>query len=203
MNKQLSDYSEPIKNFLHELPSAILLVGEDFTIVEMNPAAKEMFPSAPENAIEKLCGENLCCYHALKSQHGCGSTESCKDCVIRNSVMESAGGTSVHKAPYSKRIILDDKETKIDLLVTTFPFIFNNESVVVLVLDDVTELTTLKKWLPICANCKDIRDDKGSWHQIESYLREHTEAEFSHSICPDCAKELYPDIYQSITHSKT
>jgi PAS domain S-box-containing protein len=45
--------------------------------------------------------------------------------------------------------------------------------------------------LPICASCKKIRDDKGYWTQIEAYIRDHSEAEFSHSICPDCAEKLY------------
>lgn len=48
--------------------------------------------------------------------------------------------------------------------------------------------------LPICANCKKIRDDNGYWNQIELYIREHSEAEFSHGICPDCAQELYPEL---------
>jgi transcriptional regulator with PAS, ATPase and Fis domain len=52
----------------------------------------------------------------------------------------------------------------------------------------------LSGFLPICASCKKIRDDKGYWNQIESYIRDHSEAEFSHGICPECAKELYPEI---------
>ena len=46
--------------------------------------------------------------------------------------------------------------------------------------------------IPICASCKNIRDDQGYWNQIEIYIREHSEAEFSHGICPDCVKKLYP-----------
>jgi hypothetical protein len=48
--------------------------------------------------------------------------------------------------------------------------------------------------LPVCASCKKIRDDKGNWHQIESFIRDRSEAEFSHSICPECAKKLYPEL---------
>ena len=55
-------------------------------------------------------------------------------------------------------------------------------------------IKTLKGLLPICANCKNIRDDKGYWNQIEAYIRDHSDAEFSHSICPDCAKKLYPEL---------
>lgn len=56
----------------------------------------------------------------------------------------------------------------------------------------LSKVKLLSGFIPICASCKKIRDDKGFWNQIESYIRAHSEAEFSHSICPDCAKELYP-----------
>jgi len=55
---------------------------------------------------------------------------------------------------------------------------------------------TLKGLLPICASCKRIRDDTGYWNQIEAYVREHTDAEFSHALCPDCAVKLYPKYYK-------
>jgi hypothetical protein len=55
------------------------------------------------------------------------------------------------------------------------------------------EIKTLRGILPICAACKKIRDDSGYWNQIEAYLYQHSEAAFSHSICPDCTKKLYPD----------
>jgi len=53
---------------------------------------------------------------------------------------------------------------------------------------------TLSGLLPICASCKKIRDDGGYWTQVERYLTEHTQAQFSHGLCPDCFAELYPDI---------
>jgi signal transduction histidine kinase len=57
----------------------------------------------------------------------------------------------------------------------------------------LSEVKLLSGFLPICASCKKIRDDKGYWNQIESYIQQHSEAEFSHSICPGCAKKLYPE----------
>jgi hypothetical protein len=56
------------------------------------------------------------------------------------------------------------------------------------------ELKIMSGLLPICSHCKKIRDDKGYWNQIEVYIDKHSEANFSHSICPDCAKTHYPDI---------
>ena len=65
---------------------------------------------------------------------------------------------------------------------------------------DLTEaLAQVKKlsgFLPICASCKKIRDDQGYWRQVEECIREHSEAEFSHSICPQCARRLYPGLYK-------
>ncbi|GEM_PF-5747758 len=57
----------------------------------------------------------------------------------------------------------------------------------------LAEVETLSGLLPICASCKKIRDDKGYWNQIESFLQEHSKAKFSHGICPDCAASLYGD----------
>ncbi len=56
----------------------------------------------------------------------------------------------------------------------------------------LAEVRTLGGMLPICSHCKKIRDDKGYWNQIEAYLNEHIDAEFTHGICPDCAKEFFP-----------
>jgi len=58
----------------------------------------------------------------------------------------------------------------------------------------LAEVKKLSGLLPICASCNKIRDDKGYWNQIEAYIRDHSEADFSHSICPECAKKLYPDL---------
>lgn len=57
----------------------------------------------------------------------------------------------------------------------------------------LSNIRTLSGLLPICASCKKIRNDKGYWEQIESYVRDHSEVSFSHGICPDCFNTLYPD----------
>jgi len=59
----------------------------------------------------------------------------------------------------------------------------------------LAKVKLLSGLLPICAACKKIRDDQGYWQQIESYIKAHSEAAFSHSICPDCLIKLYPELY--------
>ena len=59
------------------------------------------------------------------------------------------------------------------------------------------QIKTLRGIVPICANCKKIRNDKGYWQQVEVYVRDHTEAEFTHGICPECIQKLYPELYST------
>jgi len=66
-------------------------------------------------------------------------------------------------------------------------------------LDRVKQLSGL---LPICASCKKIRDDKGYWNQIESYISKHSEAQFTHGICPECTRKMYPEYYEQVLDKK-
>jgi DNA-binding NarL/FixJ family response regulator len=59
----------------------------------------------------------------------------------------------------------------------------------------LAQVKQLSGLLPICASCKSIRDDRGYWQQLESYLDEHSELTFTHGICPACARKLYPELY--------
>ena len=60
----------------------------------------------------------------------------------------------------------------------------------------LAEIKTLHGILPICSHCKKIRDDNGAWHQIETYISEHTDSQFSHGMCKECAKKYYPQYYK-------
>jgi energy-coupling factor transporter transmembrane protein EcfT len=85
------------------------------------------------------------------------------------------------------------------ILIVVFSFRMDKaakerENIILELQDALAEVTTLRGIIPICSSCKKVRDDKGYWNQIESYIRDHSEADFTHSICPECAKELYPDL---------
>jgi hypothetical protein len=62
----------------------------------------------------------------------------------------------------------------------------------------LAEVKTLRGLLPICSNCKAVRDDEGLWTQIERYVSRHTDASFTHSLCPDCLRQLYPGLAQKV-----
>ncbi|MBI5557102.1 MAG: response regulator [Deltaproteobacteria bacterium] len=80
-----------------------------------------------------------------------------------------------------------------NLLVRAIRYAIEREKLLASLRQASEQIKTLKGFIPICASCKNVRDDKGFWHQVESYISKHSDAEFSHGICPDCAQKLYPD----------
>ncbi|HMK61886.1 MAG TPA: PAS domain S-box protein [Dissulfurispiraceae bacterium] len=72
------------------------------------------------------------------------------------------------------------------------------EQLIVKLQEALSQVKQLSGLLPICSSCKKIRDDKGYWNQIETYISEHSEALFSHGLCPDCGKKLYPQYFDEI-----
>jgi hypothetical protein len=72
------------------------------------------------------------------------------------------------------------------------------ERLIVELQEALAKIKTLRGFIPICASCKKVRDDEGYWHQVEVYIRDHSEAEFSHGLCPDCLKKLYPEFEQGV-----
>jgi len=69
------------------------------------------------------------------------------------------------------------------------------ESLIVQLQQALDNIRRLSGLLPICSSCKKIRDDKGYWQEVELYVRDHSEADFTHGICPECARKLYPEIF--------
>jgi len=72
---------------------------------------------------------------------------------------------------------------------------FERERLIRELQEALAKVKTLSGLLPVCASCRKIRDKQGAWHSLETYIRTHTEADFSHGICPDCRQKLYPDSF--------
>ena len=62
----------------------------------------------------------------------------------------------------------------------------------------LNDIKTLEGLIPICANCKKIKDDDGYWHSVEEYMTEHSDVKFTHGLCNDCIKKLYPEFAEEI-----
>jgi PAS domain S-box-containing protein len=92
-----------------------------------------------------------------------------------------------------RMVVLTDVTARKAAEDATARTLVENQRLVGELTDALEHVKTLSGLIPNCANCKKIRDDQGFWQRIESYLAEHTDATFTHGICPDCVRKLYPD----------
>lgn len=183
----------PILNALFDaIPSPAFIVDPDVKILGSNDAASSVVPGVPQIAVRRRCGDVFGCVHALASTGGCGTTGACKVCAIRCSVKEACTGTNVTRKKHALELSRKPNVLTLQIWVTTRAFCLDEEKHVFVILEDVTELIELRSIIPICVKCKKIRDSQEYWEQVESYIGRQLDVQFSHSICPECKKKLYP-----------
>jgi len=184
----------------------LCITGKNFEIIQANKAFYNVFGHPTHSVDRKKCFES-------HPSDDCNS-DSCPLIRILNGETEVVSDMIKHD--------LDGQEKT--FIVTSRPFLNAQQEVIGIVesFQDITErklaedakedlitelqnafeeVNILSGLLPICAACKNIRDDKGYWNKIEAYIRNHSKVEFSHGICPDCAQKLYPDLYNGVTEN--
>ncbi len=186
------------KAILDAMPSPVFVVDEDVRIVEFNRAAAPLLEQNPEVALKLRAGEALHCLHSTDSRLGCGRGPFCRTCVIRTSVANSLNGQTVSRRALKMELVRGRSVREHHVLVTTAPFRYADQDYVLMILEDVSELMELRRVIPICANCKRIRNDQEYWEQVEAYFKSRLDLDFSHGICPDCFERLYPDLYSKL-----
>jgi hypothetical protein len=186
---------EYFKAILDAIPSPVFVVDSDVRIIEFNEAAAPLLGQNPSVALHLRGGEALKCLHASDSEEGCGRGPSCGECVIRNSVAHTFGGRKISRRTTRMDLVRNAVTREIYVLVTTSPFVYEDKSYALLILEDISELMDLRKVIPMCASCKRIRDDQEYWDHVENYFKKQLDIDFSHGICPECVKKLYPDLY--------
>ncbi|MCA1788226.1 MAG: response regulator [Desulfobacteraceae bacterium] len=101
-----------------------------------------------------------------------------------------AGADGYISRPVSNRELI----ARIDAMVRILTAERERDQVIEELQQALAKIRKLSKLLPVCMHCKKIRDDKGYWSELEAYIRENTDTEFSHSICRECAQKYYPDM---------
>ena len=186
------------KAILNAIPSPVFVVDSDVRIIEFNEAAAPLLVQNPGVALRLRGGEAMHCLHSSDVPEGCGRAPFCSDCVIRNSVSQSFSGRKISRRATKMELVRGPSIREIYVLVTTSPFNYADQTHALLILEDVSELMDLRSVIPICANCKRIRNDEEYWEHVEAYFKNRLDLDFSHGICPDCFKKLYPDLYSKL-----
>jgi PAS domain S-box-containing protein len=202
----LRESERKLKDITSNLAEGIYTLDESGHITFMNPEAVHLFGWTAEEMNEK--GP----HNLVHFQKPDGSPLPETECKMHNVIKTGERYSS------SDEVFVRKDGTVFPISVITAPIRAGGKTVAsVTAFRDITErkkieqekeklivelqkaLSTIKKLygiLPICSSCKKIRDDKGSWNQLETYIHEHSEAKFSHGLCPDCAKRLYPEYYK-------
>jgi hypothetical protein len=181
------------------MPIPIFLVGADLEVLDLNAAAVQFCGQTKDAVYRRRGGDVLHCLHSTDVPQGCGRGPACVDCLIRNSVSQSLTGQIVSRRRINLQITQDGLTRDLQTLITTCPVSDGSEKQALLMIEDITELSGLKSLVPICANCKKVRNDEQFWQSLEHYLRLNAGVDFSHGICPSCADQLYPDLRQKTT----
>ena len=196
MTKTFADQTGFLRAFLDAVPALLFVVDEDVAILECNAAASRLLDVDKADALKRRAGDVLHCIHSTDSEDGCGRGPFCRNCIIRSSVVKAFLGQEIVRRRAKMELVTENGVREIYALISVSSFTHAGERFALLLIEDISQLVELQKIVPICASCKKIRDDKGYWHQIEEYIKTHSETEFSHSICPDCAEKLYPELYK-------
>ena len=212
--EELKKGQNELAAILARTPLFMMVVDEERRVRKVSDAVLKFTNRVIAEVMGLRGGEALRCVHHLDDPNGCGYGPKCRSCTVRRTVQDTLEtGKSYEKVEASLSFI-EDAESERSLLIST-TLIENPAKRVLVFVEDVTErkkaeaererliqelqkaLAEVKKLsglLPICASCNKIRDDKGYWNRLETFIQAHSEAQFSHSVCPDCARKLYPEL---------
>lgn len=189
MDMESSGGNDILRSVFDAMPSLVFVVDDDVRIQEYNAAAAELLLFKRPSVLQRRSGEVLNCLHAADVPEGCGRAPVCKDCVIRNSVAEAFRGHRVVRRRKKLEILREGNNVEIYALITASPFHFQERPLVLLVIEDISEIAELQRLIPICSICKKVRDDKASWLRFEAYFKDHWDVDFTHGYCPECYKK--------------
>ena len=188
---KLFDTAVFMRYALDAVPSILVVTDEDARVLYRNRAARELLKG--EKIYSNRVGEAMHCIHAGDAPEGCGHGPSCSSCVVRNSVNAAFSGAPVRRKRADIFIKSGEKELQLPTLISVTGFTFEDKLYALMVVEDISELMELRSLLPICASCKKIRKEDGTWEKVETYIKDHVpESNLSHGLCPPCARKLYP-----------
>ncbi|MFA7330310.1 MAG: PAS domain-containing protein [Candidatus Delongbacteria bacterium] len=175
-----------LRAVLDAMPAMLMVVDDDVRILDCNQAAAAVLDGGPETFRLKRSGDAMHCLHSLETPAGCGHSVHCQRCVVRTSVQEARHGTHVARRRARMELKTTDGIREIFALVTATPITYDGQPRVLLVIDNISDLTDIQSFLPICSVCKKIRPEKDRWLPLESYFKNYWDVDFSHSYCPSC-----------------
>ena len=167
-----------VRTIFDNVSFPVLLIDREYKIVEANRAALLHVNQRDEDVIGRSCFEIT---HA--SEEPCWHSGQVS-CPVREAFEARKRVHAIHRHSVKGQLVIEE------IVATPLDEVTGEANYVSEEFRDITELLELREGLlPICFSCKKIRNGNGSWHRIEEYIHDHTGADFSHSLCPECFRQ--------------
>jgi len=197
---------------IESLPVALFILDENTNIVRVNKEALALTGShRSDDLLQHRPGNALGCVHSSKDPRGCGYSPDCLLCPVRNGIEKLIeNGGEMHGVEVEMELMRNGAPRKLWVKIGSGFVQISGRRHLCVAMDDITarkqaeierekligelktalaEVKTLSGLVPICSGCKNIRDDKDYWHSVESYVQLHSDATFTHGLCPNCMKK--------------
>ncbi len=158
------------KTLMDAIPFPVFAVSGNLQILESNLAASSILKDEPDWVVDRQWCAAIRCIHFKKTSDDRERDEACRDCKIRNSVNKTLLNQKVLRQKHWIIFTKKDRPLGINMLVTTAPFEYKEKIYSLLMLEDVSQPKDLGIILAICIHCKKVRNDQGSWEEIELYF---------------------------------
>jgi PAS domain-containing protein len=171
-----------VRKIFDNVSFPVQLIDRDYKIVEANRAAISHANQPGIDVVGRFCfkithASDTPCWHSGEVT-----------CPVKDAFELRKSVHTIHRHSIGDKIIIEE------IVATPLDDDTGDVNYVIEEFRDITELLELREGiLPICASCKKIRSVRGNWHRIEEYIHEHTGADFSHSLCPECFRQRFPE----------
>ena len=187
------------RQFLDAIPSYVFLMDRDMVIQDFNAASAVLMNSDRATALFERGGDALHCIRSTDHAAGCGHGIQCQACLVRRTVMAAYDTSAPVRQEARMEFRAGTGAKALHCVLTASPITLDARKLVLLVIEDISELVTLRRLLPICMYCKKVRDAKQCWSDIETYLRQNPDILLSHGICPACFEAQKAEFFASVT----
>jgi hypothetical protein len=189
MAESFVDGVQYLRVVLDSIPSLVFIVDLELRVIDINSTAKRYVDKGDDAVLKRLCGEVLHCIHQAEPEPKCGTTPFCESCILREGVTAVAKSNASFQGRHRLLHRRDGREEFAHFFVTASPLDHEGERLVVMVLQDVTELLALRQLVTMCSVCQAIRSEDGEWEKVHQYLMKRENVLTSHGLCPSCYEE--------------
>jgi len=168
-----------LKSLFESIPCGVLIIDGDRRVLAVNNILEQTFGISGAEVMDQRGGEALRCVNAFKNPKGCGFAEECITCRVRNTALEALEGNQIHRKKSNLQLLVDEKTRDLQLLISAAPFDHEGKRLAVIILEDITELNTLRQRLKTDQSFAGIIGHHAKMQELFETIRDVAEIDVS------------------------